>query len=459
MSMHGSYDLGMVGLSALIAIFAAYASLDLAGRVTAARRRWHLGRAHPVRDAQGTIAKWLGTRTDIEDQKRNQKNLEEQVWQRTVDLVKANAHLTEKMRERERAQKEMNLQTEKLVSELTARSRKGSLLARMGELLQSGTSLAEAFSVVTGFAPKIFPGWRGAIILLNPSKNLLEVSGTWGNCQLSSMFFDPSSCWGLRTGHRYLVEAGDQSAPCAHAVAVSGSYVCMPVLTHGEALGIIHFQIPEGRLEISESEASLVGTFAEQVGLSVASIRLRDALRIQSIRDPLTGLFNRRYLEETLDREVHRAARAKQSLGVLMLDVDQFKRFNDTFGHDAGDAVLQEMGSLFGKRVRADDIACRYGGEEFMLILPNADLAMSGARGEELRAEVKELKIVRNGKPLGQITISVGVAAFPVHGSARQELLAAADEALYQAKGAGRDQVVVAKSKSGDQMESAAAGS
>ena len=402
--------------------------------------------------------KWFGTCTDIDDQKRNQQSLEEQVRQRTAALVEANAHLTEEMRERERAQREMNLHTENLVQELTERSRKGALLARMGELLQSGTNLTEAFSIITGFAPKLFTGWRGAIILLNSSRNLLEVAGVWEDCQLSSMFFDPNSCWALRTGRRYSVQAGDHSAPCAHATGVIGSYVCMPVLAHGEALGFIHFQIPEGKLELSESEISLVGTFSEQIGLSIANIRLREALRGQSIRDPLTGLFNRRYLEETLDRELHRVIRAKQPLGVLMLDLDHFKRFNDTFGHDAGDAVLQEAGSLFNKKIRAEDIACRYGGEEFVLILPNADLAMMYARAEELRAEAKKLNVVRNGRLLGKITISVGVAAFPAHGSSPQELLAAADAALYQAKSAGRDRVIVAKGNGTEASESTAAG-
>jgi diguanylate cyclase (GGDEF)-like protein/PAS domain S-box-containing protein len=420
--------------------------------------RWFLGRAHPVRDAQGIVVKWFGTCTDIDDQKRNQESLEEQVRQRTAALVAANDHLTEEMRDRERAQEEMNLRTENLVKELTERSRKGALLAKMGELLQSGPNLEEAFSIVTGFAPKIFPGWRGAIILLNSAKNLLEVAGAWSNCQLSSIFFEPNACWALRTGHRYLVEAGDRSAPCAHAAAVSGSYVCVPVMAHGESMGIIHFQVPEGVPQISESEISLVGTFAEQIGLSIANIRLREALRGQSIRDPLTGLFNRRYLEETFEREMHRVKPSRQPLGVLIIDLDHFKRFNDTFGHDAGDVVLQEAGTFFGKKVRADDIACRYGGEEFVLILPNADLEMTRTRGEELCAEAKKLQVVHNGKPLGAITISVGVAGFPSHGSSQRELLAAADAALYEAKKAGRDRVVVGRGREREEAQVVAAG-
>lgn len=407
--------------------------------------RWHLGRAQAVRDAQGTIVKWFGTCTDIDDQKRNQESLEEQVRQRTAALVEANVHLTNEMRDRASAQREMNLQTEGLVKELTERSRKAELLARMGELLQSGTNQTEAFGIVTGYAPRIFPGWRGAVILLDASKNLLELTGSWGDCNLVSKTFEPNGCWALRTGHRYMVEAGDRSAPCAHAGSVSDSYVCVPVLAHGEALGIIHFQIPAGQRGFSESEISLIGAFSEQIGLSIANIRLREALRSQSIRDSLTGLFNRRYLEETFDREIHRVLRSKQPLGLMMLDLDHFKKFNDTFGHDAGDAVLQETGALFASKIRGEDIACRYGGEEFVLILPNADLANTCKRAEELRADAKNLHVMYNGQALGEITISIGVACYPIHGATAQELFASADAALYQAKRAGRDRVAIGK--------------
>jgi diguanylate cyclase (GGDEF)-like protein/PAS domain S-box-containing protein len=406
--------------------------------------RWHLGRAQPARDAQGTIVKWFGTCTDIDDQKRNQESLEEQVRQRTTALVEANVHLTKEMRERASAQQEMNLQTDRLVKELTERSRKAELLARMGELLQSSNRETEAFGIVTGYAPRIFPGWRGAVILLNASRDLLEVAGSWGDCDFVSKTFEPNGCWALRTGHRYMVEAGDRSAPCAHCGSISDSYVCVPVLAQGEALGIIHFQIPTGQRGFSESEISLIGAFSDQVGLSIANIRLREALRSQSIRDSLTGLFNRRYLEETFDREIHRALRSKQALGIMMLDLDHFKKFNDTFGHNAGDAVLQKTGALFASKIRGEDIACRYGGEEFVLILPNADLANTCKRAEELRADAKNLHVLHHGQALGEITISIGVASYPIHGATAQELFASADAALYRAKRAGRDRVATA---------------
>jgi diguanylate cyclase (GGDEF)-like protein len=218
-------------------------------------------------------------------------------------------------------------------------------------------------------------------------------------------------------------------------------------MAQGETLGIVHFQATDEAPKLDSSELSFKTTFAGQVGLSIANIKLREALRTQSIKDALTGLYNRRYMEETLDREVRRAARAEQSLGIIMLDLDHFKKFNDTYGHDAGDAVLRETGTFLFKSIRAEDFVCRFGGEEFVVILPTADLAATRGRAERVRLKMKELTIVHQGRSMGMITISVGVAVFPEHGMSPKELMAAADAALYEAKRGGRDQVVVATAK------------
>jgi diguanylate cyclase (GGDEF)-like protein/PAS domain S-box-containing protein len=419
--------------------------------------RWHLGRAVPLFGPEYAVVKWFGTCTDIEDQKRNQQGLEEEVRLRTEELVNANERLIEEMKEKGRTQKELDSQTQLLVQELKERSQNNGLLAHMGQLLQTCTSMKEAFSIILGFAPRMFANLRGAVILLNASRSMLEVVGQWADCRLEATVLEPNSCWALRTGHRYLVESGDSSVPCAHATTLSSSYLCIPIQAHGEGLGVIHFQAAKDGHKISELEASLAATFAEQTGLSIANIRLREALRSQSIRDSLTGLFNRRYLEETLEREVHRAARTQQPLGVIMVDLDHFKRFNDDFGHDAGDVVLHEIGKFFSRHTRADDIACRYGGEELVLILPNADAQATKMRAEQLRLDAKELPIIQHGKPLGVVTLSAGVAAFPLHGSSPRQLMAAADAALYRAKKNGRDCVVVAESGSLADAEAAAA--
>jgi diguanylate cyclase (GGDEF)-like protein/PAS domain S-box-containing protein len=409
--------------------------------------RWFLGRANPIRNAGGEIVKWFGTCTDIEDQKHNQQILEAQILERTVQLADTNTRLQEEMAERNTARKELDRQTEHMMEELRLRSDRATMLATMGELLQSCLSLDEVFAASLGFAPKIFPVARGAIALLNDARSSTEVIGSWSDCRLPAMDFEPNSCWALRTGHPHLVLAGDGTARCEHAAGVKNTYLCIPILAQGETLGILHLQATDEEPQLNTTELSFKTTFAGQVGLSIANIKLREALRTQSVRDALTGLYNRRYLEEVLEREVRRASRATQALGVLMIDLDHFKSFNDSYGHDAGDAVLREIAISLTKGIRAEDFVCRFGGEEFVVILPTADLAASRARAERLRSKVKELTILYQGKSMGMITISVGLAVFPDHGISPKELMASADAALYEAKRGGRDQVVVAAPK------------
>ena len=406
--------------------------------------RWFLGRANPVRDAKGEVVKWFGTCADIESQKQNQQVLEQQILERTTQLADTNALLQEEMLEKDFARRELDQQNERMMEDLTKRSERATMLAKMGELLQNCASLEEVFAAALGFAPRIFPVVRGAMALLNASRNLGEVIGSWAECQLPVMEFEATECWALRTGHPHLVAAGDLTAPCAHAAGVKHTYLCIPILAQGETLGILHLQATDDVPQMNASELSFKTTFAAQVGLSIANIRLREALRTQSVRDALTGLYNRRYLEETLEREMRRAARAEQSLGILMIDLDHFKNFNDTYGHDAGDVVLRETGASLTKGIRAEDFVCRFGGEEFVVILPTADPETSRTRAERLRTKMRELTIMYQGKSLGMVTISVGVAAFPAHGTSPKELMAAADAALYEAKRGGRDKVVVA---------------
>jgi diguanylate cyclase (GGDEF)-like protein/PAS domain S-box-containing protein len=407
--------------------------------------RWFLGRANPIRDEQGRIIKWFGTCTDIEDQKHNQQILEEEIRKRTEELADANTRLHEEMWEKDAARRQLDEQNDKMLRELTERSQRATLLAKMGELMQSCVSKDEVFAAALGFAPKIFPVSRGAVFLLNSDRSVAEVAGSWHDCLLPMTVFGPTACWALRTGHPHLVVAGDTTAPCAHAAGVEHTYLCIPILAQGETLGILHFQATDEAPTLADSELSFKTTFAGQLGLSVANIRLREALRNQSIKDALTGLYNRRYLEEILQRETRRAVRASYSLGILMLDLDHFKKFNDTYGHDAGDTVLREAASFLTKSVRAEDVVCRFGGEEFVIILPMADLKTAQARADRIRSKLRELAVLHQGQSLGVITVSVGVAALPEHGTSPKQLLEAADAALYHAKRDGRDRVAVAE--------------
>ena len=239
---------------------------------------------------------------------------------------------------------------------------------------------------------------------------------------------------------------------CAHVPASApGGYVCVPLAAQGETLGVLCLMAPSAagapqkqideQLETLKSQGAAVG---ERISLSLANLRLRDVLRTQSIRDPLTGLFNRRYMEESLERELHRAARNNQTVSLVMLDIDHFKRFNDAFGHQAGDTLLRALGDFLSQRTRGQDVACRYGGEEFALILAGASAADAAKRSELLREELTHLAVTHSGQVLGRVTFSIGIAAYPTHATSTDQLLRAADEALYRAKDEGRDRICIA---------------
>lgn len=214
------------------------------------------------------------------------------------------------------------------------------------------------------------------------------------------------------------------------------------MIAQGDTIGLLYLSFPQPGT-LTPAKKQLARTVAEHLSLALANLKLRETLRNQSIRDPLTGLFNRRYMQESLEREIYRAQRQNQMLGIMMIDIDHFKQFNDTFGHDAGDFVLQTLGQFLQEKIRGSDIACRYGGEEFMLILPEVSLESLQRRAEEIRQGVTQLKLERYGQTLEVITVSIGVACFPNHGISSDPVIQAADMALYQAKNLGRNRVVV----------------
>ena len=224
----------------------------------------------------------------------------------------------------------------------------------------------------------------------------------------------------------------------------AASYVCVPMVALNDTIGMLHLRQQATDKPLDEAHLAFAVSIAEQIALTLANLRLRETLRSQSIRDPLTGLFNRRYLEESLEREIHRCSRNKTSLAVLMLDLDQFKRFNDESGHDAGDAILREWGGFLQVRVRYEDIVCRLGGEEFAIVLPDASMESAYQVAQKICEDARGLTINHRGKQVGPITVSIGVSAFPMHSADLETLLHAADQALYRAKSAGRNQVALA---------------
>src|ERR1700690_3775974 len=240
---------------------------------------WHLARAMPLRDSEGRILKWFGTCTDIEEQKHSQETLEQQIKQRTEELTAANESLRREMQDREQVQRELDEQSVAVVADITRRSERTVHVSKMVKLLQSAINMAEADAIVSGFAPKIFPDFRGALLLLDAASSLLEVKGSWGECKLPDVStFDLSSCWALRTGQRHLVESGDSAARCPHALTTTGPYLCVPIMAQGGPAGILHLQAIEETTRPFESELLLTNSFAEQVGASIANLRLQQAL-------------------------------------------------------------------------------------------------------------------------------------------------------------------------------------
>ncbi|MEJ2672766.1 MAG: diguanylate cyclase [Deltaproteobacteria bacterium] len=333
-----------------------------------------------------------------------------------------------------------------LVQETEQCNRESNIINFMSEKLQSCLSCSEAYPIIVQHAQELFPAVSGALFIFDQAHNLLEPAASWGPPLAGEQVFAPHDCWALRRGRLRWSADPALETPCGHmAAAPSGNYLCIPLVAQGETLGMLHVQ--ELSLSTQERVSSvrrLAVITADQISLALANIKLRETLRYQVFHDPLTDLFNRRYLEETLVREVHRARRRGLPLGVIMLDLDHFKQYNDTFGHEAGDNLLRSLGKYLLSQVRHEDVACRYGGEEFVLIMPEAPLDVVRDRAEEIRRGVAQLQVFQRGRVLESTTVSLGIVMFPEHGVSGDNLLQAADDALYRAKVSGRDRVVVA---------------
>ena len=223
-----------------------------------------------------------------------------------------------------------------------------------------------------------------------------------------------------------------------------GGYTCLPLVVQNQVLGMLHFNCSEGHV-LTRYQQQIISNFSEIVKLSLANIHLNEALREQAIQDPLSGLLNRRYLYEYLPPMLQHAIRAKQSLCICMIDIDYFKRVNDLHGHDAGDEVIKSIGAILKNGIRDSDIACRYGGEEFVIVLIGTDLQHAITTMEHIRVQVKNTQIFVQNHPLPPLTISIGIAEAPCHGETINDILRAADSALYSAKELGRDRVVSAQ--------------
>ena len=350
------------------------------------------------------------------------------------------------------AEQEFNAKLAASLAELRERNQEVTFLSQMSSFLQTCASSEEACTAIARFGTQLFPHEAGMLFMFHASRNYLELAASWGGANANEEMFPPADCWALRRGRLHTAGEHDHGIVCAHVArhgGQTGPYLCAPLMAQGETLGLLYLtaHAAGNATRLSEETGQLATAVAEQIALALSNLRLRETLRQQSVRDPLTGLYNRRFLEETLDREIARLERKGLPLSLIMIDVDNFKTFNDTFGHDAGDAVLRDLGGILQRHVRGGDIACRYGGEEFTIVLPEATIEIGRQRAEMLREAVRELRLMHDGKSLGAVTLSLGVACFPDHGRRREHLLQCADAALYEAKNGGRNRVVIGSVK------------
>jgi diguanylate cyclase (GGDEF)-like protein len=317
-------------------------------------------------------------------------------------------------------------------------------LSNYGSMLQSCAQPEEAFQLTQRLLTMLLPDAAGSIYRIRNSQDHAELAAQWGDTTpVPKEMIAVDACWALRRGQPHSTDAM-HGARCMHLGAqgaADSTDLCVPLVAQGARLGLLTISEAGQLLSVHRD---IIEAAAEKLSMALANLSLQDRLRQQSIRDPLTGLFNRRYLEESATRELARCARRGLPLSLLMLDIDHFKSFNDLHGHAGGDTVLAQFGKLLQAMTRGEDIACRYGGEEFTLILPEADVEAASARAEAIRLAVDAMQVPYLGKLLPKVTVSIGVASYPAHGQTPDTLMKAADEALYRAKRAGRNRIDVA---------------
>lgn len=317
------------------------------------------------------------------------------------------------------------------------------LMHRLANMLAACNNLIEAQRVVEDIVPRILGKVNGSISLMRSSRNQLVTQLDWGEAWPGSRSFAPDECWSLRKGRSHLSIEAFHNLSCEHMASIEQNQtLCIPLTAHGNTIGIMHLYFGQGEIEVDEITTQLAYSVAEHLGLALANLSLQEKLRSQALRDPLTGLYNRRFFEQKLTEHVNNSATSTESLSLLMLDLDHFKRFNDNFGHDAGDYVLKEISAMLKRTVSDDEIACRLGGEELAVILPHSDMDEATEYADNIVTQIRTMHLEHKGLSLGQLSVSIGVSTYPEPSSDIEGLVKMADKALYMAKEQGRDRVV-----------------
>ena len=307
----------------------------------------------------------------------------------------------------------------------------------MNEFLQTCTNLEESKTIIADLLTPVFPHAGGVIYIINDSKNIFDTFAIWGDIN-SKERFEPKKCWAIRKGNLHLAYPDSSGLYCSHISNEKNlsPTLCLPMIAKGENIGMLYLSF-EKTTKIPHETQELAETVAHNLAISFANLKLQQELRNQSFRDALTGLYNRRYLIESLKRELERAHRKQQFVSVITLDVDRFKSFNDLYGHSAGDLVLSEIGSYLLSNIRQYDVACRYGGEELTIVMPDASAKDAMIRAEKIRQGIKNLQLKHEGQKLKPVTVSMGISCFPEDGRDPEDLILIADKALYSAKKGG----------------------
>ena len=318
-------------------------------------------------------------------------------------------------------------------------------LSDLDEWLQSCRSLDELYSIVQRFMKLMLPDTAGELYVYSNSRDALDGVCGWNGLSVQD-YISPDSCWALRRGRAYSFDPEGLSFQCDHVtetgeVGQSDTYSCIPIVAHGDTIGLLHIRFAAPRADTVKITDPILfaNRCGERISMAIANVRLRDELHDQSIRDPLTSLYNRRYFMDAIRREAMLCDRKGQTFGLISFDVDNFKAFNDNHGHEAGDIVLRTIGARLSEVFDGEDVPSRMGGEEFAVLVSHADREAATARAEQLRELIANTEVRYMNGILPRVTISGGVAVFPENGRQPRQLLQSADQALYRAKEEGRN--------------------
>jgi diguanylate cyclase (GGDEF)-like protein/PAS domain S-box-containing protein len=405
----------------------------------------------PLLDADGQLVGEITVARDVTALHRTEEALhaaQPALQAKLATIRDANRNLTREIAARRTADVAMRRNDHALaatVRQLESFHRDGAVLSHMAELLQACVERGEGYAIVRDTGAQLFPDSSGSLFIDRESRDVLKHVTSWGSALASPKTLAPDERWALRLGNTHFVPLKG-TVRCPHTHGVAESHACMPVHRQGHILGLFHIaiEVSARTRRPGRDDEQRLRSMTDRVGPALANLKLRDALREMALRDALTGPYNRRYVEDVFTRELHRAARSGKPVSVVMIDIDHLKWFNDQHGHDAGDCVLSAVARAITASIRSSDIACRYGGEELAVVLPEANLECARARAEQIRLAIRGANLTHLGRKLPAPTASVGVSVYPGNGDKAVDLLKAADQALYRAKQEGRDRVCLA---------------